>query len=205
MSAALQPVKFNFDHVDHVYTDAAGQKLPHITGMLVDSGVVDDTWFTDDSSDRGTAVHDLTASYDLGALDPRTLVSPFRGYLLAHVAAMQVLRPTHLAIEEPEVHPIYGFGGRPDRVSKIYNVLSIYEVKTAAQRWTQWRGERVDPHAIQTAIQAILVAWRYGLEPHHLQRMAGYYKNNGKYNLQLHKDRNDYDRAFRIIKEYRRV
>ena len=192
MTRTLAPVPFRFDHVEHVYTDAAGATLPHITGMLLKVGIIDDTWFTEESCDRGIAVHDLTAGYDLGAIDPRSLVSNFRGFLLAHVAAMQVLRPTHLAIEEPEVHPHYKFGGRPDRVSRIYNVLTVYEVKSGAKEKS---------HQIQTALQAILVAWRYGLEPHMVQRMAGYYKNTGKYDLELHRDRKDFDRALEVIKE----
>lgn len=191
MSATLQPVRFHFDHVEHVYT-VDDQVKPHITGMLLKVGIIDDTWFTEESCDRGTAVHELTASYDLGALDPRTLVSNFRGYLLAHVKAMQMLRPTHLAIEEPEMHPRYLFGGRPDRVSRIHNVLTVYEVKSGAKEKS---------HQVQTALQAILVAWRYGLEPRMVQRMAGYYKNSGKFDLELHRDHNDYDRALRVIKE----
>lgn len=192
MSATLAPVRFNFDHVDHVYTIEGGIARPHITGMLQHVGVIDDTWFTEESCDRGTAVHDLTAAYDLGALDPRSLVSKYKNYVLAHVKAMQLLRPTQLAIEEPEMHPIYKFGGRPDRVLKAYNVLTVYEVKTGAP---------APAHAIQTALQAILVAWRYGLEPRMLQRMAGYYKSSGSFSLDIHREARDFDRALSIIKE----
>lgn len=188
---ALTPVPFNFDHHDHTYS-VEGAVVPHITGMLLQVGEIDDTWFTEEACDRGTAVHDLTASYDLGALDPRTLVSKFRNYVLAHVAAMQVLRPTHLAVEEPEVHPSHRFGGRPDRVMKVARVLTVYEVKSGAKEKS---------HQIQTALQAILIAWRYRLQPHMIQRMAGYYTNTGRYSLELHRNRADFDRAMEIIKE----
>lgn len=191
MTPTLSPVAFNFDHVNHVYT-VDGRPVPHITGMLEAAGLIDSTWYSEESCDRGTAVHDLTAAYDLGALDPRTLVSSFRGYLLAHVAAMQVLRPTHLAIEEPEVHPHYRFGGRPDRISKIYKVLTVLEVKSGAKEKS---------HQVQTALQAILVAWRYGLQPHMLQRMALYVKDTGKFDLQHHRDRSDFDKAMLVIRE----
>lgn len=199
MSATLTPVQFNFDAGDHVYT-VDGQVQPHITGMLLHVGEIDDTWFTEEACDRGTAVHDLTAAYDLGALDPRTLVSPFRNYVLAHVKAMQLLRPQHLAVEEPEMHPRYRFGGRPDRVMKVHKVLGVYEVKTGAK--PTYRHDKPNAHEIQTALQAILVAWRYGLEPRMLERRAGYYTKTGGVTIETHRETaRDFNRAFAIIKE----
>ncbi len=192
-ATTLQPIAFHFDHVAHRYTDATtGKVLPHITGMLQQVGLIDDTWFTEESCDRGIAVHDLTAAYDLGALDPRTLQSGYKNYVLAHVAAMNVLRPEMLAVEEPEVHPRYRFGGRPDRITKVHKVVTIIEIKT---------GAKAKSHPIQTALQAILIGWRYSLQPHHLQRMALYEQKTGKYDLQLHRNRSDFDEAHEVIAE----
>ena len=191
VATALEPVVFHFDSHNHRYS-VEGKEIPHITGMLLQVGLMDDTWFTEESCDRGTAVHDLTAAYDLGALDPRSLVSNYKPYVLAHVAAMNVLRPTMLAVEEPEVHPRHRFGGRPDRIAKVHKVLTVLEVKTGAKEKS---------HQIQTALQAILVAWRYGLQPQLLQRFALYYRRSGAYSLEPHKERRDYDEAYRVIKE----
>ncbi len=198
-TATLKPVQFNFDAADHVYT-VDGVVKPHITGMLQHVGEIDDTWFTEESCDRGTAVHDLTAAYDLGALDPRTLVSKYKNYVLAHVKAMQLLRPMHLAVEEPEVHPYYQFGGRPDRVLRVHKVLGVYEVKTGVK--PTYRHDKPNAHEIQTALQAILVAWRYGLEPRMLQRHAGYYTKTGGVSIETHRHQaRDHDRAMAIIRE----
>jgi hypothetical protein len=201
MTTALQPVTFHFDAVNHVYT-VGGVVRPHITGMLQELGIADDLWFTEESSQRGTAVHDLTAAYDLGALDPRTLVSGYKNYVLAHVAAMQLLRPQMLAVEEPEVHPKYLFGGRPDRVAKVHKVLTIIEIKTGVKsRPVRLWGRMVDAHQTQTALQAILVAWRYGLEPQMFQRLAVYEKPTGRAHIETHRDPVDFVNARRVIKE----
>jgi hypothetical protein len=199
--AVLEPVRFHFDHLEHVYT-VDDQVKPHITGMLANEGIIDDTWFTEESCDRGIAVHDLTAAYDLGAIDPRTLVSSFRGFLLGHVKAMQLLRPTMLAVEEPEVHPRYLFGGRPDRVCVVKNVKTILEIKSGVKpRRIQYKGRWTTAHEVQTALQAILVAWRYRLEPQMFQRIAAYYKSTGKYDFEMHRERGDFDSAMQVLKE----
>lgn len=201
MTKALAPVAFCYDHADHVYS-VAGMALPHITGMLQKVGLIDDTWFTEESSLRGTAVHDLTAAYDLGALDARSTVSKYRGYLLAHIAAMKILRPTMLAIEEPDVHPRYRYGGRPDRVlisNRAHMVLEIKSGVVASE--VIWRGFRTSSQRVQTALQAILVSWRTGLPAHNYQRAALHLKDSGRYDLRWHRERTDVDAAMLVIKE----
>lgn len=189
----MSTIAFRFNARDHEYIDLETKRvLPHITGMLEKAGLIDSTWFTEESSIRGTAVHQLTADYDLGALDVETCVSRHRGYLLGHVKAMKILQPEILAVEEPEVHPVYRFGGRPDRVVKIYGILSVLEIKSA---------EPAKSHAIQTALQAILVAAKYDLTPAALGRYALYLKRDGKFSLEQHKDPHDIDRGYGVIRE----
>lgn len=187
----LKPIEFRFDHVDHVYT-VGGKVIPNVTGMLQKTGWVDPRFFTDADRERGRAVHQLTAEYDLGALDPSRLVSKYRGWLLAHVAAMARLKPTWDAIEEPEVHPVYKFGTRPDRVGKIYRVRSIVDEKS---------GVKTKAHPIQTALQAICVSWRWHLKPEDMPRYALYIGENGKYELDPHTKKSDLEEAYRIIKQ----
>lgn len=183
---------FRFDAWAHEYVDAeSGHPLPHITGMLKASGWVDDRWFTEESCERGTQAHRLTAEYDLGALDVDSCVSRYRGYLLAHVQAMQILRPDVLEVEQPDVHPDYQFGGRPDRVIRLNGLLAVLEGKT---------GVPTKAHPIQTALQAILKAPKYGLPAEAWGRFCLYWKDNGKFKLEEYRDPRDYVEAHRIIR-----
>lgn len=187
----LKPLPFRFDYDAHVYY-VNDKPVPNITSMLVTVGKVDPTYYTEDARERGRAVHALTADVDLRAVDPTRLVSKYRGYVLAHVAAMARLKPTFVAVEEPDVHPLYRFGGRPDRVAKVFGVLSVLDEKTGREE--KW-------HAVQTALQAILKAWRYGLEPEAMQRFTLYLDDGGGFRNKLHPGKRDYYEAFDVIRE----
>ena len=183
---------FRFNADRHEYTDlASGVVLPHITGMLQRTGWIDDVWFTEESSERGTAVHKLTADYDLGALDVESCVSVFRGYLLGHVKAVGILRPEFMAVEEPIVHPYFHFGGRPDRVVKIGGLLGVLEIKS---------GVPAKSHAVQTALQAILVSADGSLPAEMHARFCLYLNDGGKFKVEEYTRRQDFDEARRIIR-----
>jgi hypothetical protein len=184
---------FRFDALRHDYIDpGTGEQFPHITGMLEDAGYIDTEWFTEESRIRGQIVHRLTGDYDLGALDVPSCTSIHRGYLLAHVELMKILRPEILAVEEPLVHPRYRYGGRPDRVWRLDGAIAVPEIKS---------GDPEDSHGIQTALQAILISLRYGLPAPSILRYGVYLKGNGRYKLEKFKDRADFDKALRVIKE----
>lgn len=187
-------MRFSFDNNRHEYIDVdAGEILPHITGMLKRTGWSDDRFYTDASRDRGTAVHRLTADYDLGSIENLAdLTSNYKGWLLAHVKMSSIIRPTWTSIEEARVHHRYRYGGRPDRVGFIYGALAVPDVKSGPAE----RG-----HQIQTALQAILVAPETNLPPEAIQRYGWYLKGNGKYKLEHFVDRRDFDEAYRIIRE----
>jgi len=188
----VAPVPFRFDADEHEYVNiATGQVIPHITGMLAKTGWIDDRWYTEESSERGQAVHRLTADYDLGALDLASCVSRHRGYLLGHVACMKALRPTIEAVEEPIVHPTLGFGGRPDRRLVVHGVRTILEIKS---------GGPEKSHQVQTALQAILSEAETGIPGEMLQRLALYLQPSGRYKLIEHAERRDYLEARRVIR-----
>ena len=194
---------FSFDHGRHEYWDSrTGEQIPHITGMLTRTGWVDDTWYTEESRERGSIVHWLCTQYDLGALDHdiatyRGSVEagdplPYAGYLLAYDAFTKAVRPQWNAIEIACVHPGFHFGGRPDRAGKIFGARCVLEIKT---------GGKEKAHLIQTALQAILLAGEGGLPAEHYVRYAVYLKPNGKAPLERFKDRGDFDKAYQVIKE----
>ncbi len=186
---------FRFEAETHSYLDIeTGDEIAHITGLLLRSGWVDDRFFTEEGSERGTAVHGMTAQYDLGSHD----VEAFRGqryvgYLLSHVKAVSMIKPTWITIEQPRVHPTLRFGGRPDREAILWGIRSVLEGKS---------GEPQQADLVQTALQAILVAPWAGLPPEAIARFGLYWRANGKYRLEEFKDRRDFDEARRILKRY---
>jgi hypothetical protein len=186
-------MEFRFDAGAHEYIElATGVVRPHITGMLLRTGWVDDTFFTEEGSARGTAIHDATAQYDMGSLVPGDYHDMrYRGYLLSHVRAMEIAQPEFYDIEMPFMHEHYLYGGRPDRVGKVYGQEAVLEGKS---------GGPAKSHQIQTALQAILVAAKLKLPPHAVGRFALYWKANGKFTLLEHTRRQDFDEAYRVIK-----
>ena len=186
-------VPFRFNALNHEYLDeATGEVYPHITEMLLQAGLIDDTWYTEESSARGTAVHRLTADYDLQALDVESCTSLYRGYLLAHVAVVSILQPTWLAVEEPLVHSTLRYGGRPDRDCLVGGIRAVWEIKS---------GPPEGSHPVQTALQAILVAQEARVPADAIARFCCYLRPDGRYKLDEHRKRTDFDRAFRIIHE----
>jgi hypothetical protein len=188
-------VAFRFDAGTHEYIGVdSGLVYPHITGLLQRAGLVDDRWFTDDASQRGQAVHRLTADYDLGALEqPHATTSAYKAWLLGHVAMMTVVRPTFLHIEEPHVSPRYGFAGQPDRILIAYGQRGTWEIKAAVPQRS---------HQIQTALQAILDEDRSGIPAEHAARWCEYLKPTGGARVVEHKDRRDVIEARRIIARF---
>lgn len=191
--AIVPSLPHRFDADDHSYTALdTGEELPHVTGMLETCGITDSTFYTDDGKERGTAVHKLTADYDLGAMDLPACVSRYRPYLLGHATAMAILKPEILAVEESIVHPVYRFGTRPDRVWRLAGVLAVCDEKS---------GPPDSSHMIQTALQAINVSVEHdNIPPEMIERYALYLTPKGKFTLVQHKSRKDFDKARQIIK-----
>lgn len=192
MAKRLQAVPFRYDDDTHTYW-MGDQLRPNVTGLLKLAGWVDDSHYTEEGRRRGKAVHRMTADYDLGGLDVDRLVSPYRPYVLAHVALVKRIKPKFLLIEEPVMHPIHGFGCTCDRVAKLYGAIGTVDQKTGApERW----------HGIQTALQVVCVSWKFGIAPAAMQRYSEYLRLSGYGKLEKHPKRADLDEAYRIIKKF---
>ena len=187
-------MNFHYDDAQHAYY-LDDRRIPSVTQLIERAGLITGSaYFTDAHRERGTVVHARCTDLDLGVVDVVTDQTPYRGYLLAYAAVRPLLRATWRRIEEAECHPTLGVGGRPDRVGAALGVpVTIGEIKT---------GGKAGHHAIQTALQAILVAPSEQVEPHAIQRLCIYLKPTGRYSVDLHKDRRDFDEAYRILREF---
>jgi len=182
---------FSYEAATHTYF-LDGQRIPGITEMLKKTGWVDDTHFTQGGRDRGTAVHDYAAQYDLGVLDLATVPRELRAWVLAYIELMERVPHSWDYVEVPFGHPTLSFGGTPDRVGKWLGVRTVAEQKTGAPRPSD---------AIQTALQAILVAHTTDLPAPAWQRLVFYTKPNGRFVVERHPDKRDYDEAHRVLRE----
>jgi hypothetical protein len=195
VTVGLPPIAFRFDAGAHEYVDTVtGYVYPHATGLLLISGWTDDRWFTDESSERGQAVHRMTAEYDMGAIEqPHAVESGYKNYLLGHVDVVQRSKPVWLHIEEPIVSARYRFGCRPDRICTYYGGRGPWEVKAAQPQKS---------HQIQTALQALADEARSGIPAEYAWRFCEYLTPNGRGRVVQHKDVRDIIEARRIVREY---
>lgn len=191
---------FRFNAADHSYW-LGEDRIPSITQLIEMGGHVKNAiYYKDSDRERGTAIHSLCASYDLGALDLNTLTSPHRGHVKGYAYAVDQMKPTRLdgatgweEVEIPDVHPDFKFGGTRDRLGIVWQRRTIFELKS---------GAREDHHGIQLALQAILAEARYGWPAKQWARLAGYTKNSGKCPVWEFDDERDFDKAFKLIKEF---
>jgi hypothetical protein len=189
---------FRFDADLHEYFDLeTGDIVPHITGLLESAGLIDTTWYTEEASERGTFIHNLTADWELGALhDTGEAGGDYRGYFLAYVLAMKTIRHKWEKVEVPHVHPRLRFGGRPDRVGRVFGARAVMELKT---------GPPNASHEIQTALQAILEEQHHKLPAEYQERYALYVKDTGKFRLVRHENKHDVTKAREIIGKFCRL
>lgn len=193
MTTSSAPV-FRFEVAKHEYF-LNEQRIPSASELLERGGLYGDAakFYTEAGRDRGTDVHDLTRDYDLGALDIKQLETPNRGAVLGYIAASVALNPAWECIEEAECHAGYRFGCRPDRVGAVMERPTIAEIKRAAK--AKW-------HAVQTALQALAVSYRTGIRPEDYQRLVIYVKPTGKFTVEVHQDRRDFDTAMQLIRRF---
>ena len=194
--ARIDPV-FRFDADDHVYT-LDNVIIPSVTQMLERHGLVSEAFYTEDSAERGYQVHRLCAEYDLGGIEDLSRCdSVYKTWLLAYVTFIQTVAPTWASVEEAFASIVYRFGGRPDRVGKVWGVESIVELKSGAME--PWHGVQTALHDILIGDLPVGVRKRYGL----------YLMRNGTFRLVPHdgseprcsQGRRDYDKAYEVIRQ----
>jgi hypothetical protein len=189
---------FRFDSESHVYT-IDGRRVPSITQMLKATGYIDDAWYSKESCDRGTAVHAATSSYDMQALTVAECDQAYRPWLVQHARAMAILNPEWIYIEVPFGHERLRFGGRPDRVGTIFGATAVCEVKSRGSN-TRPSGDEELAHAVQLALQAILVAPTLRLEPRLVQRYAVYLSPDNFSVVHFHNTL-DFQRANKVVEK----
>lgn len=195
---AVAPPVFRFDAAEHLYS-LDGALIPSITQMLERTGHISEAYYTAESAERGHEVHQLCAAWDLGAIEDLAGFQSvrYKGWLLAYVAFGKTVPHIWTSIEEAYANVELRFGGRPDRVGKVWGVEAIVDLKSGGPE--EW-------HGLQTALQDILIG---GLPVGVRKRYGLYLQKNGRFRFIPHdgsnpscsQGRGDYDEAYRIIRE----
>lgn len=120
-----------FDEVNRIFT-LRGKVLLSVTDILVLSGIVDPTFFTEISRIRGTAVHQAVFLDIFGDLHVPGLHPMVRPYIEAWFLfkARTRFRPILSLCEKRFYHPLYGYVGRPDLVGWLNGRPALIDIKS---------------------------------------------------------------------------
>lgn len=166
-----------FDHDRHLY-QSDGRPVPSVTQVLHAAGLIDSTWYTDESRDRGTAVH-MACHYideegphgELGNLDPEWMErSPYAGYVRAYLAFKQDAGFHQELVEKRLVHQL-GYCGTVDRTGFFGQQIAlganvVLDIKTGIHE--EW-------HRVQLAAYAACMP-----RPMGMRRFNLYLSNDSK-------------------------
>lgn len=168
-----------FDEALHRYT-VGGMVVPGITQVLKLTGFVDDSWFTQESRDRGTATHRACWFLAEGDLDWGTVGPEILPRVKAFERFLAEYKPELIAAELPLHSPTYGFAGTPDFVFRLGGGPALIEVKT---------GRAGLAAKLQTAAQKVLVEEQLGLKA--VTRFAFELTADGQYRFVPHNEYGD--------------
>lgn len=162
--------EIKFEDIGHRYT-VDGVAVPHVTGVLHATGIVDDRWYTEECARRGTAVHVGCELMDRGVLDWSTVDQRIEPYMRAWEQFTEDMRPDWLGIEGRVFSEVHRVAGRYDRWGMVYGEPVVVDIKTGtAQRWAR----------LQLAAYSMMLTERSGGR---IERMAVELRADGRYQI----------------------
>ena len=180
-----------FDETTHVYR-INGQPVPGVTSVLKEAGLIDATFFTPETAQRGTFVHTACALWDKNDLDTCALDPRLVGYLEAWQKFRKDSGIVPAIIETPYYSDKYGFAGTIDRAWMDGNHFVVADIKSGPlPSWLP----------LQLAGYSILINAFSG--------MGIELRNNGKYSVkvvklaELFKARRKFLEALALVKKQR--
>jgi len=135
----------HFEPTTHTYT-LNGRRMPSVSEILRDAGLVDGRWWTDEGRTRGQYVAQLTHYYDDGDLDFESLTPELKGYLDSWRAFRNMTKCEILSAEEVVVNEALGYAGTLDRRIRWNHREKLIDIKL---------GSSQPFHRVQTALYAM--------------------------------------------------
>lgn len=182
MSLTLPAITVRRDET-HRYWCASGRELLGVTAILKTAGLIDDRWFTEDGTLRGSYAHLALQYLDDGNLVESSVDPALQGYLDAYRQFLTDVSVGPVRLSETMLaHHMLGFAGTVDRVRDVRGRLAVIDFKTGApQPW----------HRVQLAAYAVLVAT--ALQAPIVRRYGLYLRPDGTYTFIPYTDRSDWD------------
>lgn len=165
-----------FDPDSHSYW-VDGERYLSITQILSQAGIIDSTWYTEESAQLGTRIHRLTEFMDTNDLNLETISVTARPYLNAYKEFKNTSGVKIHKIEYQCYSSIYRIAGTVDRVVNFQGHPAIIDLKTGLK--SKW-------HSLQTAGYALILGADY-------ERYNLYLSKTGTYRLDQHRNLKDFD------------
>jgi hypothetical protein len=164
-----------------------------VTAALKAAGLIDDRYFSEQATERGTAVHLALEALDKGHAP--LVAAAHEGYIAAYRRFLTECAVGPIAMNEAVLgDPVLGYAGTVDRVRTIGPHLSVVDIKTGAP--VAW-------HRIQLSAYCELVK----KATHHavVRRWGLYLREEGTYSFLAYTDRSDWDvfKAALLIAQYK--
>lgn len=118
------------------------RELIRVTTALAEAGLIDTTWFTEDSRTRGRYLHDAISLHHQCDLDEDGLDEVLRPFWGGYLAFLSESGFEALAVEQPVYDEQAGYAGRYDLFGRLPNLpptaYDLVDVKTGrAAAWVK--------------------------------------------------------------------
>lgn len=156
-----------------------GAPVSGVTEILQGAGIIDPTWYTEESRIRGQHVHQAAHYLDEDDLALESVRPEIRPYLDGYIAFRRASGFIPLLLEQRVIHSL-GFAGTLDRVGLLNNRLVLADIKSGGvPKWARIQTGGYDL-ALEEMIRAGLIKLAGFPEAHFAIQLPG----DGTYRLQ---------------------
>lgn len=196
MTAVVSASHVARDH-NHRYWFDDNREAFGVTAVLKANGFIDDRYFTEQATLRGTFVHQARQYLDEGTLDESTIDPQIAGYVTAYRKWLDECQVGPVVLNETVLgDPTLRLAGTIDFARYIGPHLSVVDVKSGLpQVW----------HRLQLAAYAELA--KRALHHAVIRRFGLYLRKDGTYSFLLYPDRHDWDtfKAALTVAQFKRA
>lgn len=169
-----------FEKEPHKYT-VDGEDYPSVTQILEDCGLINTSWYSEESAQRGIYVHEATQQLDENPVSGIMFDDDeIEGYIDAYLKFKRENEFIIISIERMVANKKLRFAGRIDRIGILNGQNCILDIKT---------GQKEKYHGAQ------LSGYKLAYDEGKAKLFGLYLKRDGNYKLLEYKD-SDYRNTF---------